>query len=154
MAAWGARGTALGTGMEEDTAVAEGTPGLSPPRAVTTSPLPPAAPAPCRALSLTPALSGPHTSAPALREEEEAQERKRRHIMELGTHVQSWSLGVTGEAVFLQWSWKTHQRGHRRDEPQRPTGTEPPGLGTLCALPSPQPRSHCPGRGVQDMLHQ
>lgn len=66
--------------------------------------------------------------------------------------VGAWA--VTGEAVFLQWSWKTHQRGHRRDEPPRPTGTEPPGLGTLCALPSAQPSTHCPGCGDQDALHQ
>lgn len=73
--------------------MAKGTPGLSPPWAVTTSPLPPTAPHPSRALSLAPALCGPHPSAPALGEEEEARERKRKHIVEQGALVQSWSLG-------------------------------------------------------------
>lgn len=120
MAAWGAQGdTAPGTGVEEETAVAEGTPGLSPPRPVTTSPLPPTAPHPSRALPLSPVPSGPHPSAPALREEEEARERKRRHILEQGSLEQSWSLGGHRR------SCKTHRRGLRRDEPPHPTGTAP-----------------------------
>lgn len=68
----GPGGQAPGTGVEEDTTVTEGTPGLSPPQAVTTSPLPPTAPPLSRALSLAPAPSGPHPAAPALGEEEEA----------------------------------------------------------------------------------
>lgn len=51
----------------------------------------PSSPMPSRALSLTPALPGPpHLLQPW--------ERKRRHRMELGALVQSWSLAVTGEA--------------------------------------------------------
>lgn len=38
------------------------------------------------------------------------------------------------EAAFLRWSWKTRQRGHRRDEPPHPAGD------TLC--PSKCPAKH------------
>lgn len=148
VAAWGAQGTAPGTGVEEDTAVAEGSPGLSPPRAVTPSPLPPTAPAPSRALSLTPAPSAPQPSAPALGEEEEAHQGAGSPCAELEpgqSQVKLFSCSGAGE---------THQRGHRRDEPPRPTGTEPRGPGTLRALPSAQPSTPCPGCGHQDMLHQ
>lgn len=47
--------------------------------------------------------------------------------------------GRSQEKLFLQWSWKIHWRGHGRDEPPHPAGTEPPGLGTLCAWPGAQP---------------
>lgn len=120
--------------------MAEGTPGLSPPWAVTTSPLPPTAPPPSRALSLTPALSGPHPSAAALGEEEEAHHGAGKPRAELESE----------RSQEKQWSWKTHQRGHRRNEPPRPAGTEPPWAGdTLCPSKcSAKPRLWGPGRAA------
>lgn len=88
---WGA--ATLGTGLEEDNAgpVAKGTPGLSPPWAMSPpSPLPPATPHPSRALPLAPApsvphpLPAPHPSAPEPGEDKAARSP------------------VAGEAAFLQ----------------------------------------------------
>lgn len=119
--------------------MAEGTPGLSPPQAVTTSPLPPTALHPRRALSLTPAPCGPHPSAPALGEEEEARERKRKHIMEQGTLVQSWSLGVHRRNCSCSEAGKPIGGDTGEMSPHIRLGPSPPGLGTLRARPSAQP---------------
>lgn len=45
------------------------------------------------------------------------------------------------EKLFLQWSWKTHPRGHRRDEP-------PPVTGTLCPAQHPLPGLWGPGHAA------
>lgn len=106
--------------------MAEGTPGLSPPRAVTTSPSPTHCPTPQQSPFPRPCPVWPPPICSSPGEEEEAHHGAGKPRAEL-------EPGRSQEKLF-----SCSGAGHRRDEPLHPTGTEPPWAGdTLCLVKCP-----------------